>query len=156
MSTNQSFLYKFDYFIRTRMQRVALPLMRYSLAVIFIWFGALKPFGLSPAADLAARTMPMIPQQIFIPVLGWWEVAIGVCFLFKPLIRVAIVLLALQIPGTFLPLVLLPEYCYTKFPFVLTIEGQYIIKNLLIIGCTLAIGGSLPSIGQKSTKTSVS
>jgi hypothetical protein len=66
--------------------------------------------------------------------LGWWEVAIGVCFLFRPLIRVAILLLAFQIPGTFLPLIVLPEYCYTKFPFALTIEGQYIIKNLLLIG----------------------
>ncbi len=145
---------KFDWLIRTSMQRLALPLMRYSLAVIFIWFGALKPFGLSPAIDLAASTIPFIPREIFIPVLGWWEVTIGVCFLFRPLIRVAIPLLILQIPGTFLPLVLLPEYCYTKFPFALTIEGQYIIKNLLIIGCALAIGGSLPPIGQKDAKTS--
>jgi uncharacterized membrane protein YkgB len=135
------------------MQRLALPVMRYSLAVIFVWFGALKPFGLSPAADLAASAMPLIPREIFVPLLGWWEVAIGVCFLFKPLIRVAILLLAIQIPGTFLPLVLLPEYCYTHFPYALTIEGQYIIKNLLIIACALAVGGSLPPIGQSDTQT---
>ena len=46
-------------------------------------------------------------------------------------------------PGTFLPLVLLPEICFTNFPFGLTLEGQYIIKNLIIISAGLVIGGTV-------------
>lgn len=117
--------------------------LRYSLAIVFIWFGILKPLGMSPAADLAARTVYWIPAEIFIPILGWWEVLIGVCLLFRPLIRAAIFLLFLQMPGTMLPLVLLPDVCYTNFPWGLTIEGQYIIKNLILISAGLVIGGTV-------------
>ena len=117
--------------------------LRFSLALIFIWFGALKPFGLSPAHELVERTVYWFDPKIFIPVLGWWEVAIGVCLLFKPLIRGAIFLLFLQMPGTFLPLVLLPEVCFTQFPFGLTMEGQYIIKNLILISAGIVIGGTV-------------
>jgi uncharacterized membrane protein YkgB len=70
-------------------------------------------------------------------------VAIGITMYYKPLIRVSIFLLFIQMPGTFLPLVLLPEVCFTKFPFGLTLEGQYIIKNLIIISSALVIGGTL-------------
>ncbi|MBH49612.1 MAG: hypothetical protein CMG69_02525 [Candidatus Marinimicrobia bacterium] len=117
--------------------------LRFSLAIIFIWFGALKPFGLSPAQTLVERTVFWLTPEFFFPILGWWEVAIGCCLLFKPLIRVAIFLLFLQMPGTFLPLILLPEVCFTQFPFGLTMEGQYIIKNLILISSGIVIGGTV-------------
>ena len=117
--------------------------LRFSLALIFVWFGALKPFGLSPAQELVERTVYWFDPKIFVPVLGWWEVAIGVCLLFKPFIRGAILLLFLQMPGTFLPLVLLPEVCFTQFPFGLTMEGQYIIKNLILISAGIVLGGTV-------------
>jgi hypothetical protein len=68
---------------------------------------------------------------------------IGLCLLYRPLIRLGIVLLFVQLPGTFLPIVLLPEVVFTTFPYGLTVEGQYIIKNLVIIGAALVIGGTL-------------
>ncbi len=120
-------------------------LLRYSLAIIFIWFGLLKPLGMSPAEELIAKTVYWMPPEIFIPILGWWEVLIGVCLLYRPFIRGAILLLFLQMQGTVLPLFLLPEVCYTKFPFGLTLEGQYIIKNLIIISAGIVIGGSVRS-----------
>ena len=125
------------------MDRHGRRFLRYALAVIFIWFGALKPFFASPANDLVKRTVYWFPPEIFLPILGWWEVAIGVCFLFRPLLRLGIFLLALQLPGTFLPLVLRPEICFARFPFELSMEGQYIVKNLLIIGAALVIGGTI-------------
>ena len=88
------------------MSRYGTLFLRLSLALIFIWFGALKVFGASPAQELVERTVYWLPPQIFVPILGWWEVAIGVCLLFRPLIRVGILLLALQMPGTMLPLIL--------------------------------------------------
>jgi len=118
-------------------------LLRCSLAVVFIWFGALEFTGISPANELVAKTVYWFRPEVFIPVLGFWEVAIGVCLLVRPLIRVAIFLLFLQMPGTMLPLVLLPKACFTYFPFGLTLEGQYIIKNLVLISAAIVIGGTV-------------
>ncbi|MDP2654118.1 MAG: hypothetical protein Q8Q08_08820 [Candidatus Omnitrophota bacterium] len=143
MTKTREFFNAVDPVIAEWMGRHGLILLRFSLGIIFIWFGLLKSFGQSPVNDLVARTVYWFDPKIFIPVLGWWEFAIGACFLFKPLIRAAILLLFLQIGGTFLPLVLLPEVCFQKFPLVLTIEGQYIVKNLLIISAAIVIGGTV-------------
>jgi len=113
------------------------------LRAIFIWFGLLKPLGISPAEELVSRTVYFFSPDWFVPFLGWWEVLIGVCLLFRPLIRVAIFLLFLQMGGTILPLFILPEACFTSIPFGLTLEGQYIIKNLIIISAALVIGGTV-------------
>ena len=59
------------------------------------------------------------------------------------MIRLSLLLLIFQMPGTFLPLVLLPEVCFTYFPIGLTLEGQYIFKNLIIISAALTIAGSI-------------
>ena len=118
-------------------------LVRISLAVVFIWFGILKPLGLSTANDLVRRTVYWVDPGWFIPLLGWWEVAIGVCMLFRPLIRVGIFLLLLQMPGTLLPLFVLPEICWVRVPTVPTLEGQYIIKNLVLISAAIVAGGTV-------------
>jgi len=125
------------------MHRWGLLLLRISLAVIFIWFGALKPFRISPADELIEKTVYWFDPNVFIPILGIWEVLIGVCLLFRPLIRVALFLLLLQMPGTFLPLVLLPETCFTHVPWAPTMEGQYIIKNLVLISAAIVVGSTV-------------
>ncbi|MFB6249868.1 MAG: hypothetical protein ABEL97_15005 [Salinibacter sp.] len=117
--------------------------LRMGLALVFIWFGLLKPLGMSPAADLVRRTVYFVPPELFLPILGWWEVAIGVGLLFRSLNRLAILLLFLQMPGTLLPLVLLPDVCFTQVPWGLTLEGQYIIKNAVLIGAGLVVGGTV-------------
>lgn len=126
--------------------------LRMSLGVIYIWFGILKPLSMSPAADLVAATTPWLPRELMIPFVGWWEVVIGVCLLFRPLLRVAIALLFLQMLGTFAPLVLLPQVTFTQPPFGLTMEGQYIIKNLLIISAALVIGGTVRRKGDEARR----
>ena len=82
---------------------------------------------------LVARTVVWFSPDWFVPFLGWWEVLIGLTLMYRPTIRISIFLLFLQMPGTMLPLFFLPEVCFTQIPFGLTLEGQYIIKNLLII-----------------------
>jgi len=129
--------------IAALMHQWNIPLLRVSVAVVFIWFGALKVFGISPAADLVSATVYVVPSDIFVPVLGVWEVLIGLCLLYRPLIRVGIFLLFLQLPGTFLPIILLPEVVFTTIPYGLTVEGQYIIKNLVIISAALAVGSTV-------------
>lgn len=125
------------------MARHGTPLLRWTLGIIFIWFGALKPLGLSPAQELVSNTVYWVNPAWFVPLLGYWEVLIGIGLLIKPLIRPAIALLFLQMPGTFFPLILLPDVCFTRFPIGLTLEGQYIIKNLVIIGAALVIGSTV-------------
>ncbi len=126
------------------MKGLGIDLLRYSIGIIFIWFGILKPMGLSPAQDLIINTVYWFEDRdSFIPILGYWEVAIGICMLIKPLIRLSIFLLFLQMPGTFLPLILLPGVCFVEFPLGLTLEGQYIIKNLIIISSAIVVGGSV-------------
>jgi len=125
------------------MQRYGVRILRIALGIIFIWFGALKPLGLSPAEELVRNTIYFVDEDFFLVVLGVWEVLIGVGLLFRPMLRLAILLLFLQMPGTMLPLVLLPEVCFTVFPYGLTMEGQYIIKNLVLIAAALVVGGTV-------------
>jgi uncharacterized membrane protein YkgB len=137
-----------DLAISTFMARWGILALRISLGVIFIWFGLLKPLGISPAEDLVKATvgwMPILGPDGWLAVIGWWEVVIGVTFLFHKTLRVAIALLAMQMVGTFMPLVILPEVTFQagRIPYGLTMEGQYIVKNLLIIAAALVVGGTV-------------
>ena len=133
-----------DLFVTEFMSKWGVTLLRYSLGIIYIWFGALKPLGLSPAQELVENTVYWFENpKTFVPILGIWEVVIGLTMIIKPLIRVSIILLFIQMPGTFLPLVLFPEVCFTSFPLGLTLEGQYIVKNLIIISAALVVGSTV-------------
>ena len=133
-----------DVFVTEFMSKWGVTLLRYSLGIIYIWFGSLKPLRLSPAQELVENTVYWFENpKTFVPILGIWEVVIGITMIIKPLIRVSIILLFIQMPGTFLPLVLLPEVCFTSFPFGLTLEGQYIVKNLIIISAALVVGSTV-------------
>ncbi|HEX7706046.1 MAG TPA: hypothetical protein VF701_06255 [Thermoanaerobaculia bacterium] len=137
---------RLDAAIANFMRRWGTPALRASLAVVFVWFGALKPLGLSPAADLVRATvgwMPLLSPDGWLAMIGWWEVSIGLTFLHRRSLRIAIALLAMQMVGTFLPLVILPAVTFHEFPYAPTMEGQYIIKNLVIISAALVIGGTV-------------
>ena len=134
--------------ISTFMGRWGTLAVRISFGIIFIWFGILKPLGISSAEPLVIATVPWLPVfdgGTWVSIIGWWEVAIGIAFLFRRTIRVAIALLALQMVGTFMPLVLLPDVTFQAghFPYGPTLEGQYIIKNLMIISAALVVGGTV-------------
>ena len=137
-----------DRSISTFMRRWGTLALRVSLGIIFMWFGVLKPLGLSPAEPLVLATvgwLPLFDAPSWVSIIGWWEVAIGLTFLFRKTLRVAIALLALQMAGTFMPLILLPEVTFQAghLPYGPTMEGQYIIKNLLILSAALVVGGTV-------------
>lgn len=132
-----------DRAITGHMDRLGVPVLQVGLGVVFIWFGGLKIIGGSPAAELVANTVYILDPVVFVPILGVWEVLIGLCLLYRPLIRLGIFLLFLQMPGTFLPMVVLPDVVFATFPYQLTVEGQYIVKNLVIIGAALIVGGTV-------------
>lgn len=125
------------------MAHYGMALLRYSLALVFIWLGALKPLGMSPVEELVKRTVYFLPPDVFFPVLGWWEVILGIALLIRPLTRLALFLLFAQMTGTFLPLVVLPNVVWASFPLGLTMEGQYIFKNLVLISAAIVVGGTV-------------
>jgi uncharacterized membrane protein YphA (DoxX/SURF4 family) len=126
------------------MARNGVSILRVALGVVFVWFGALKLVpGMSPAEDLVRATVPFLPGEIFLPFLGIWEVVIGLGFLTGRALRLTILLLFLQMPGTLAPVVLLPERVFSVFPLGLTLEGQYIVKNLVLIAAALVIGATV-------------
>lgn len=119
-------------------------ILRIALGIVFVWFGALKFFpGLSPAEDLVQATVPFIPGRLFLPFLATWEVVIGLGFLTGRFLRLTILLLFFQMPGTLSPVFLLPDQVFTTFPYGLTIEGQYIVKNFVLIAAALVIGATV-------------
>ena len=119
-------------------------LVRIPLFIIFFWFGFLKIIDLSPAQQFVQDTvywMPFLSAADWTVVIGVWEVFIAVFFLFKRTTFIAMILLMIQMTGTFLPLVILPEVTFQNSnPLLPTLEGQYIIKNIIIIIAALIIG----------------
>lgn len=135
----------FDRSFTEFMRNHSVRLLRLSLAIIFLWFGILKPLGKSPAEPLIKATMAWVPifdPSVWLNIIGWWEVAIGILFLFNKTTKLVIGLLLLQMIGTFLPLFILPDVTFQNGNILLpTTEGQYILKNLMIISSALVIGG---------------
>ena len=131
------------------MARYGIVLLRLSLGIVFLWFGALKFFpGLSPAQDIAIRTMDklafgLISPAVSIHVLAAWECAIGLGLILGRLMRATLFLLWLQMLGAVTPLVLFPHEMFTRIPYAPTLEGQYIIKNLVLISAGLVIGATV-------------
>ena len=115
---------------------------RLALFLIYFWFGALKVFGSSPAnplvSDMLRKTAPLISPETFITILGLFEIVIGLLFLMPSLTKIAKTFFAIHMVMAFIPLVLLPEIVWNDL-FVPTIEGQYIIKNLGLIGLVIIL-----------------
>ena len=126
-----------------KLKEIGLPFLRYSLAIVFIWLGSLKFLNTSPATDLIAKTVYWFSPTWFVPFLGVWEVAIGISLLYKPLIRLGLFLMTFQMLGTFLPFIILPEVVFGEKLYILTLEGQYIIKNLVLIAAAIVIGSNV-------------
>jgi uncharacterized membrane protein YkgB len=124
-------------------------LLRISMGIIFFWFGFLKFFeGLSPAESLATRTIDILTFGLIGPEfvrygLATWEVLIGIGLIFKFRLRETLLLMFLQMLGTLTPILLLPGEVFTSFPYALTLEGQYIFKNLVVIAAGLVIGATV-------------
>ena len=107
-------------------------LVRVPMFIIFFWFGILKVFEVSPAQELIIDTvywMPFLSAEKWTIVIGVWEMLIGIFFLSKRTTFLAMVLLFLQMSGTFMPLVILPNVTFQNSnPFLPTLEGQYTVS----------------------------
>jgi uncharacterized membrane protein YphA (DoxX/SURF4 family) len=132
----------------------AIELLRVSLGAVFLWFGVLKFFpGLSSAEQLATDTIHVISfgrigPAVSIFVLATWETLIGLGLVTGRALRATLFLLFLQLPGTLMPLILYPELTFRSVPFVPTLEGQYIIKNLVLASAGLVIAATVHGRGK--------
>lgn len=140
---------RIDARITSVLARIGVPAVRIGLGVVFLWFGVLKFFpDLSPAADLATRTIErlsfgVVTAELALPLLAAWETLIGLGLLSGRFLRATLLLLAVQMAGTVTPLILFPAEAFTQFPIAPTLEGQYIIKNLVLIGAAMVVGATV-------------
>jgi uncharacterized membrane protein YphA (DoxX/SURF4 family) len=131
------------------MARYGVTLLRLSVGVVFLWFGFLKFFpGLSPAAGLATRTMHalsfgLVPPSTALTVLALWECAVGAGLILGVYLRATLFLLWLQMVGTVTPLFLFPQEVFSRLPYAPTLEGQYIIKNLVLVSAGIVVGATV-------------
>ncbi len=131
------------------MARYGIPLLRISLGVVFFWFGVLKFFPeLSPAQDLAGRTIErlslgLIAPDVSLVILATLECVIGLGLIFGVYLRAVLLLLAFQMLGTLTPVVLFPDQVFGQIPYAPTLEGQYIIKNFVLISAALVLGATV-------------
>ena len=138
-----------DSFLTTWMARHGIVLLRVSLGIVFFWFGILKFFpALSPAEDLASDTIEIltfgiVQPSLSLPVLAAWETIIGLGLITGRYMRITLALLVMQMLGTVTPLVLFPDLTWHQFPVALTLEGQYIIKNVVLVTAAIVIGATV-------------
>lgn len=131
------------------MRSNGMRLLRISLGIVFFWFGLLKVMGRSPVANLVSGTVYWLPSETLLPLLGVWETAVGLGLLFRVALRLTLFLFWLQLAGTFLALILRPDIAFHENPVFLTVEGEFIIKNLVLIASGLVIGGTVKETKRK-------
>ena len=134
-------------------RQISIPTARISLFVVFFWFGLLKVLGLSPASDLVHGLFDstlggLMPFDTFYIAFALFECLIGILFLIKGAVRVVIPLLFIHMIMTFLPLIFLPTESW-QAPFVPTLVGQYIIKNVVLIAAAIGIAAHLHPLPHK-------
>ena len=122
---------------------------RYVIALLFIWFGALKFFGELSASSIIGKSVYWWEPEFVVPMLGLWEQVMGLCLMFKKTTRIAVGLFFLRLPGTFLALIYHSDKCFDGSIFIPTIQGQYLIKELTIVGAALIIASGITPLGIK-------
>ena len=149
MEKLRDFYYQADDRITLFLRRNGILFLRISLGIIFFWFGFLKFFpGLSPADQIATETIKkltlgIIEPSVSIIILAFWETLIGLGLISGKYLRITLLLLFTQMMGTMTPLILFPTETFTQFPYAPTLEGQYIIKNLVLICAGLVVGATV-------------
>lgn len=118
----------------------SLPLLRVSLGVVFIWFGALKVTNATPVAALVAGTMPWVDPAWFVPLLGAIEVVVGVALIAGRRLTAVSCILVAHLAATFLVLLMQPQVAFQHGnPLLLTTEGEFVVKNVVLISAGIVL-----------------
>ncbi len=135
MTITNSYWYRFPFLISW--------INRASLFIIYFWFGLLKLISRSPAEALVTNLHRItighfIRIQCFLVTLGVIECSIGIMWLVPKFTKWAILVFFSQMITTFLPLFIMRDQTWSDFP-VLSLSGQYILKNIVLVACALTI-----------------
>jgi uncharacterized membrane protein YkgB len=129
------------------LRRNSFSMLRLSLSIVMIWFGALKVAGASPVTDLVASVVYWVDPTWFVPVLGVFEILVGLGLLAAKGLRLVLLLFVLQMIGTFLVVVIRPDRAFQNGnPLLLTTEGEFVVKNLVLLSAGLAVGSRLRAL----------
>jgi putative oxidoreductase len=120
--------------------RHGLLIVRLSLGLVFIWFGALKVCGVSPVAGLVAKVLFALPPRFGLQLLGWTEILVGLSLVSRVGLRAAMWVFFAHMSGTFLVLFLYPDLAFQgSNPLVLTTMGEFVVKNVVLMAAGLAV-----------------
>lgn len=146
-------IHKLDESLIGFFKRTYIPLARIAFFVVFFWFGFIKLTGASPAGPLAealmAKTVGIQYFDILFKALALIECIIGILFLFPKTVRIIIPILSIHMIIVCSPLVFVPESTWQSL-MVPTLEGQYIIKNIVIIALAFGVAANTQPLGKKS------
>lgn len=133
--------------------RFSLPLLRVSLGVVFIWFGALKFTQSTPVAELVANTVPFLPARWLVPALGAFEVILGVALLVGRRLGLVALLMVAHLSGTLLVLVTQPGVAFQGGnPLMLTMTGEFVVKNLVLMAAGVVLATA--TVGRAAARES--
>lgn len=122
--------------------RQSVDILRVSLGLVFLAFGALKFFpGASPAEALVIRTLDtltlgMIDGQAALLLTAVMECFIGITLVTGKLLRTGLLVLGMSLVGIMSPLVL---FFGDLFPGTPTLEAQYVFKDIVLAAAGLVI-----------------
>jgi len=138
----------------TLARRYGLFALRVALGIVFVWFGLLKLFEVSPASmlidDLLTATVPAVPVRPVVVALGAVEVVIGLGFLSWIAPRVTLLLFLPQMTATFGTLVFLPGTVFQRGdPLLLSLSGEFVVKNLVLLAAGLAVLAAVPTRAER-------
>ncbi|MFJ4868627.1 hypothetical protein [Streptomyces sp. NPDC088757] len=123
-----------------RLHHFGLGALRAGLGGVFVWFGALKAIGLSPAAALVVAVLPFPAGSWFVPALGWGEMLLGLWLVSGRIRAVALPVFAAHLCGTFAVLVLTPSVAFAHAnPLLLTLVGEFVVKNVVLLAGVVVV-----------------
>jgi len=141
----------FDDLVRSFLGRVGIAALRLSVGIVFVWFGLLKVLDVSPVADLVARTVYWFDPDVVVPALGVFEMTVGVLLIANRWLRLALALFAGQMLGTFLVFLILPDIAFRNGnPLFLTVEGEFVVKNLVLLAAGMVVGTRVRPLNARS------
>ncbi|MGH4020742.1 MAG: hypothetical protein ACRDT0_16255 [Pseudonocardiaceae bacterium] len=146
----------------------SITLLQVSMGVIILGYGLLKYFpGVSPAENLVGTTMHLltfglVPHRVALVLVATLECAIGLSLIIgrvrtgpvsvRNRLRVTIGLLVLWLMGVLSPVVLLPTRLFSGPDHAPTLEGQYVLKDIVFLTASLVLATTLrrPQHGAES------
>ncbi len=135
--------YQLEYAAGLWLREWGITALRVALGVVFLWFGALKIAGVSPVAGMVHTAFPFMPEPYFFVALGIVEMLIGIGLITRIALRATLIVFLIQMAGTMTAPLLAPSLFFVRGNLLLlTADGEFVVKNLVLIASGLVIASS--------------